>query len=182
MPEWNGFGGLNLANVQESGAPRLGPGKYRVSVSGAKVESFGEHNANKRLTVDMTDLDGAGSTMEKFNLHFPSSPDAEQIGLGKLKSMLIQAGHANPDNPGDLETINGLKVGIIINPGKPYTNRNGTTITPNEVKMFFKVDDFEKVSFTPQQAPAARRDPGHALNSPGAPAGAGMKLDDEIPF
>lgn len=179
---WNGFGSLDLSNVQESGAPRLQPGKYMVKCTEAKVGSFGEHDINKRVECVFEDVNGSGTTSVRFNVHYPANADTARIGLEQLKSFLVSAGHPNPDQPGDLGTLIGLKVGVVVDQGKPYTNREGRLVTPNEVKRYLKPEEFEAYNFVSRPAQSRPVNTSAALAGQGASAGAGAALDDEIPF
>ena len=139
MSEWESFGALDLSNVEGATGGRLQPGTYEVEAKKAEIETFNGSDGsvgNKRLVVEFHDVSGAGDIRENFNIHFPSSEKAENIGKSNLKSFLTAAGHPDPDRPKDIRTINGLQVSVIVGMGKPYTNKNGETRQYSEIKKF----------------------------------------------
>ena len=98
MSDWNGFGSLDLSNVEASGgSTRLQPGTYTVKCSDAKVEAIGE-TKNRKLVADFVDVDGSGDIRVNFNI-VHTSDQAQEIGRRQLKSFLIAANHPNPDKP-----------------------------------------------------------------------------------
>lgn len=158
---WSGFGDLDLTQVEASdGSRRLEAGNYTVKCTSAKVESIGE-SANKRVVADFVDTDGAGDIRMNFNVHH-SNAQAAEIGLRQLKSFLVAGGHPNPDKPGDVSSLVGLKCLVYVGLGKPWQDRDGNQRQQTEIKSFKSVD---------------------AGNGGGSdkPAKA-SKMDDEIPF
>lgn len=164
MSDWNGFGSLDLSNVEASGgSARLQPGTYTVKCSNAKVEQIGSTN-NRKLVADFVDVDGSGDIRVNFNI-LHSSDMAQEIGRRQLKSFLIAANHPNPDKPGDVDMLKGLQCKIIVGMGKPWKGDDGLARQSSEVKKFM------------------------AMGMAEAAASAGSKsddmdddMDDEIPF
>lgn len=155
MSNWNGFGGLDLSGVQEDGGyNRLQPGEYSIICDEAKVEQI-EGTNNRKLVVDLKDVTGAGDIRVNFNI-FHSSAQAMEIGQRQLKSFLVAANHPNPDKPGDVSSLKGLKCKITVGMGKPWRDRNGVEKQSSEVKRYMPMDG---------AAPVAKE-----------------KLDDDIPF
>lgn len=170
--QWNGFGALDLTDVQESGLPQLEVGKHIVTCTEAKVENI-NGTRNHKLVLDLSNA--SGYTRVNLNI-FHNSTQAMEIALRQLKSFLVNAGHPSPDKPGDVRTLAGLTVGVIIGEGKPYTNSEGRLVTPREVKRFFPVDQFDEIVVA---APAAQR---ASPQQQQQAQNKSMGLDDEIPF
>lgn len=158
MSDWNGFGSLDLSNVEASGgSSRLQPGTYTVKCSDAKVEQIGA-TANRKLVADFVDVDGSGDIRVNFNI-LHSSDMAQEIGRRQLKSFLVAANHPNPDKPGDVDKLKGLQCKIIVGMGKPWKGDDGVERQSSEVKKFMAMAE--------------------------AAASAGSKsddMDDDIPF
>lgn len=128
------FREMNLAGVQAQvgGGGQLAVGEYIARVLEAKVEPTKAGNGHK-LVVKLGDTNGAGVITDNINLSNPN-PDATKIGRERLKALLVSGGHANPDQPGDVSTIKGLLVGIIVEAGDEYTDRNGNKKTGTQLK------------------------------------------------
>ena len=155
---WNGFGNLDLSEVQEYVA--LKPGEYEVICTNAKVEQI-QGTQNRKLVADFKTQNGKGSIRNNFNI-FHSSEQAMEIGQRQLKSFLVAAGHPNPDRPGDVNTLIGLECRIVVGMGKPWRDRNGSERQNTEVKNFFGKNDGQ--------------------TSPSSGEGDANGFDDDIPF
>lgn len=179
---WSGFGNLDLSGVQEAGPPMLQPGVHIVRTKDVKIEDI-QGTANKKLVVTFVSEDGTGQLIDSLNIHH-SSPMAQEIGLRQLKSMLVYGGHPNPDQPGDISTLNNLRVGILVDMGKPWRDRNGNTRTTPEIKRFY--DPAKPISFTPNQrvgGGAAAGGPSYGYQAPQQPGSIQSNpIDDDIPF
>lgn len=164
MSAWNGFQNLDLSGVVPDDFAPLTPGEYELRSSDAQVKSQQGTN-NKRVVVKLTATDGRGAINAGFNVAH-SSKQAVEIGLAQLKSFLISGGHKNPDNPGDISSLNGLICRAYIGHGKPFIGQDGKERTNVEVKRF--IMDGET----------------GAGAGAGASAGASARktYDDEIPF
>ena len=153
MSEWNGFGDLDLSDVEVTERKgRLSPGEYTVVSSDATIETL-EGNA-KIVRVVFTDVGKTGDIRNDFRMH-GFSDAAIRIGKEKLKQFLIASGHPSPDKPGDVKTLNGLSCRVFIGMGKKYTAADGSEKQYSEIKSFMPV------------GPAAKTD---------------NDLNDEIPF
>ncbi|WP_138465364.1 hypothetical protein [Poseidonocella sp. HB161398] len=152
---WSGFEDLDLTDVEPDDFAPLELGEHIVTSSGAKIEDVAD-GRGRRLVVTLKNASGSITT--GFNIKHPSD-QAQDIARRQLKAFLLHGGHRNPDKPGSVDTLNDLRVGIYIGNGKPFTNKEGKSITPREVKRFFAPAD-------------ASKDGG----------GGRGKLDDHIPF
>lgn len=54
-----------------------------------------------------------------------SNPKAVEIGLQKLKRFLVEAQHPNPDKPGDIQSLVGLKVVVNLKRGDDFVTDAG---------------------------------------------------------
>ncbi len=162
MNEWNGFGSLDLTDVEAGGgSTRLQPGTYTVKCTDAKVEAIGT-TANKKLVADFVDAAGTGDIRMNFNI-VHANPQAQEIGMRQLKSFLIAGKHANPDRPNDVASLKNLECKIIVGMGKPWINRDNVEVTTSEIKKFMAVEE-EAASAASTATPPTKA------------------LDDEIPF
>lgn len=141
MSEWKGFGSLDLSGVEESsgGSTMLSVGDHVVRCTEAEMEDFG--GTNKRLRCEFVSDEGKGKLMHSFNLVHKTSDMAQEIGLRMFKSFLVAGGHSNPDKPGDVATVKGLRATVKVGMGKPYNNRNGVEVQYPEIKSFDSAPD-----------------------------------------
>jgi len=165
MSKWNGFGSLDLTNVEAgSGSTRLQPGTYTVKCTDAKVETIGT-TENKKLVADFVDAAGTGDIRMNFNI-VHTNPQAQEIGMRQLKSFLIAGKHANPDRPNNVDSLKNLECKITVGMGKPWINRDNVEVTTSEIKKFMAVEEVEEGAAS-------------AASTATPPTKA---LDDEIPF
>jgi len=139
MSNWSGFGDLDLSSVElgemTARTPVLDVGKYTATCKEAKVETI-EGTNNKKLVLLFVDDGGAGQIRANLNIAHTSS-EAQQIARRQLKSFLVAAGHSNPDQPGDVESMQGLQCEIVVGLAKPWKNRDGEMVKDmKEVKYF----------------------------------------------
>ncbi len=167
---WTGFDSLDLTNVEEQKS-RLEEGRYIAVCREAKV-AMQDGSSNRRVEVRLEDEAGAGDIINGFNVYH-TNEQAMEIGLRQMKSFLVCAGHPNPNKPGDISSLKGLRVGIIVGMGKPYTDNKGVERQRTEVKAFF---DPNKSAGPTGPAPKSAGPTG-----PAAKRAAGA-LNDEIPF
>lgn len=138
MADWNGFPNLDLSGIEEDqGFRRLEPGEYTVKCIDAKVEPVGD-TSNRKLVADFEAPEG--NIRHNFNIHHSNS-QAQEIGLRQLKTFLVSAQHSNPDKPGDVESMVGLKCKVYVGMGKPWRDRNGVERQNAEVKRFMPVGE-----------------------------------------
>ncbi len=119
----NGFGSLNLSNVETEGAARLKAGVHDVVVGEA------EYRANKAGTgslvaVRLTSLDTGACQLVSFNVQHQNT-EAQEIGQKQLKTFLIAAGHPSPNNPGDIRSLNGLSLKLVVEENGTYQGSDG---------------------------------------------------------
>lgn len=162
MSDWNGFGSLDLSDVEEStGSMLLSEGEHTVKCTEAAMEDFGGNN--KRLRCKFESVNGAGSLGHSFNVVHTTSKQAQEIGRRMLKTFLSVSGHPTPDKPGDVASLKGLTAQVYIGMGKPYM-KDGVEKQYPEIKSF-------------------SADPSSTADKGGKDDTSGEKdLDDEIPF
>jgi hypothetical protein len=137
MNNWTNFGDLDLSGVEESKS-RLQPGRYLVECKEAKVEQI-EGTKNRRVVATFEDIDGVGDIRMNFNVHHENE-QAQEIGQRQLKTFLTVSGHKNPNKPGDIGTLRGLRCGIVVDLGKPWTDKDGKKRQNSEIKAFYNPD------------------------------------------
>jgi len=172
--DWNGFGGLDLTEVEaDRGRASMLPGNYICAIIDAEVRDT-KDNKGKTLFVSFKSEAGEGSTDTLINLK-NSNAEAERIGRGTLKALLISANHPNPNKPSDVKTLKGLKVGIRIEQSENWTDINGN-IRPGGGKVrrsgaFFDPTSNEVLG----PSPLSRAAPSQSGPS-------GRHFNDDIPF
>ena len=166
---WSGFGGIDLSGVEaEQGRKTLTPGAHPCRISEAEIKTTKDGRGHG-LKVVFEALDGSGSVDDFINLH-NSNSEAERIGKQRLKAMLIAAHHPSPDRPGDVRTLLGRQVGVHVEKGEDWVDKDGNT--------------------RPGGGKPRRSGAYYALSAaPTSPAGQSIingggydDLDDEIPF
>lgn len=163
---WGGFGSLNLSNVEaEQGRKTLKPGSYTCKITGAEVRETRDKTGHG-LLVSFEEVNGAGSTQEFININ-NRNPDATRIGLQRLKALLIACGHPNPDRPGDVKTLVNRVVGVHVEQGPDFVDKNGQTRPgggkPRSSGAYYK----------PENVPASQSS---------GQSNRAAYLDDDIPF
>lgn len=178
---WNGFDQLDLSGVEAAGGARLQPGKYIAKCTEAKVTQK-EGTSNRMLTLTLEDKDGNGDIRVNLNISH-SSEKAQEIALKSLKQYLEEAGHPNPNRPGDVSTLEGLEVGILVGWGKPYTNRDGEQRVNTEVRRFVRTSKAAEWQLGPDGTPSPLAGVGSGSSVKVSSGRTSTRdLDDEIPF
>ena len=154
------FNNLNLSDVDFSASTNsvLQPGRHVCKVENAELKPT--RTGGQQIVVSLSSTEGSGSIRHFINVYSPVSPDATRIGREQLKALLSHGGHANPDQPGDIDTIKGLVVGVGVN--RDSYMKDGQEREGSKVSYYFD----------PAQASAPKA---------ASPEGAKPK-DDEIPF
>lgn len=160
------FRDLNLAqyDTESGGSNTLKPGRYEAKISEATVKPC---NGGYQFVATFKDP-ATGGEIKDFITVKHTNPTAERIGRERLKALATYAGHANPDNPGGVETFKGLTVGIIVEEGDEFTGQDGKTHrAAGKLRKF-------GAYFAPEgSAQAAQTARNGAASAP---------MDDEIPF
>ena len=135
------FNDLNLSGVEISSAPAmLKPGRYVVQITSSHLKQT--RNGGTAVELSMTDVKGTGTLRAWVNVFVPSSTTANRIGREQLKALLTHGGHPTPDNPKDIGSIEGLKVGASVGTDT-YTNDNGEERTGSKLKGFFDPSEID---------------------------------------
>lgn len=173
---WNGFNSLDLTGVSEEGGRQtLTPGNYICTISEAAVART-KAGTGHVLTVKLSD-DFGQFVIDRINVA-NQNETTQKIGTQRLKSLLVCAGHPTPDKPGDVSSLNGLKVGVRVQAGASWKDNDGNVRPgggePRKSGAYFK----------PNADVRLGEDPNSAGASTGAATGAAQSsdLDDEIPF
>lgn len=121
---WSGFGGLDLSKVEaEQGRKTLTPGAHPCRISSAEIKATKDGRGHG-LVVVFEALDGSGSVDDFINLH-NANAEAERIGKQRLKALLIASKHPTPDRPGDVRTLLGRQVGVHVEKGDDWIDKDG---------------------------------------------------------
>lgn len=124
MADWSGFGSLNLSGVEaEQGRRSLPPGSYVCRISKTEIKDT-KDGRGKGLVVELSDVDGRGAVEDWINI-YNRNEQTQEIGLKRLKSLLVSSGHPSPDRPGDVKSLVGLTVGVHVEQGDDWTDRDG---------------------------------------------------------
>lgn len=171
------FNQLNLANSSVStGGSLLPVGRHVVKITDAKVIDTADRTG-KRLEINLAAVDGSGTIRHYINVHLPKSSEGTRIGRDELKTMLYYGGHANPDSPGDVNTMKGLVFGVVV--AADSYKKDGVERETVRVKSVIDPFKIDPTNFSEKKPPAAKPAQG-AANFGGTAKADGM--DDEIPF
>ena len=140
------FSNLDLTNVTAAkGAGVLTTGRYVVRIREATIKNTKKEDGSKTLNVRFTCDEGV--ITDNINVYIKGSDEATRIGREQLKGMLECAGHPSPNNPGDVSSLVGLTVGIIV--GEDGLHQGKMTY---KVKAFMKPEDIGKGGSTAAMA------------------------------
>ncbi len=149
------FSELSLSSYDIStGAQMLKPGKYVCVIKDAKVGP-NKQKTGVVMTVDLESVGGEGSIKTWINLTSQNA-EATRIGRSELKTMLHFAGHPNPDRPGDVSTIKGLKVGVLIRANN--YKKDGVDKEGVEVAAFIDKHEVSPETYTPTLPPIKKKE------------------------
>lgn len=165
---------LDGVDTQRTGGSSLPPGQYICEVTGAELSDT--KNGGKQVVVTLRDQDGHGEVKDFINVLLHTSEEATRIGRERLKALLVHGGHPTPDRPGDIKSLKGLKVGVIVDPDV-YTNKTGQQVAgakPRRSGCYFSPSETDR-----QLGPDGRR---AQVSGGGRPGPKGDGLDDEVPF
>jgi hypothetical protein len=183
------FSNLNLSDVNAQRATTGLPiGKHVCVVNDAEIK---KSRSGFQIAIVLEEIEGLGICKDYITLHSESNEEnfklAERIGKERFKALLECAEHPNPNNPGDINSIVGLVVGVICEQDEDWTDQHGVIraggVKPRRNGAYIKASTLGyagplkvKVStrFKTERAPAAAK--------PRAMAPAGADLDDDIPF
>jgi hypothetical protein len=148
MTMFQGFNNLNLSGVEaEKGRSSLKPGSYICITKNSTVEDTNDKKG-KKLVVELHAENGAGKVVDFINI-YNRSEKAQEFGLKRLKALLVAGGHPNPDHPGDVASINGLRVGVHVDEGEPWTDEKGVVRKgggqPRQWGAYFAPNDLENL-------------------------------------
>lgn len=159
------FNELNLTDSEvSSGSVILKPGKYVAKIKDAKVSPSKKNDGSMVMSLRVEDVNGGGSINHWINILVKSSAEATRIGRSELKTMLFYGGHQNPDKPGDVSTINGLTVGVLI--GEEKYMKDGVEKSGSTVKAFIDPAEVDPSKFTPKVLPAKKQGDGFGDDIP----------------
>jgi len=173
------FDKLDLGNVEtDGGRATLRPGNHEVKISSAEIKTTKAGNG-KYIEVKL-EADNGQYVLDRINVHNPNQK-ATEIGLARLKSLLTFGGHPSPDQPGDIKSLVGLKVGVRVEQGESWRDSEGNVRPgggqPRNNGAYFALDgkvELGETEPTPQMSVEK--------SSSGTPTVKTGGLDDAIPF
>lgn len=116
------FSSLDLTEVnQESGRRTLAAGDHSCRISDVEIKDT--RSGGKMLIIEMTG-DGGQKVNDRINI-VNNSKEAVEIGRARLKHLLEMAGHPNPNQPKDVNSIKGLSVGVHVVDGADWADQEG---------------------------------------------------------
>lgn len=168
------FDQVDLSGVDtDGGRATLRPGNHEVKIANAEIKTTNAGNG-KYVEVRLEGENGQ-YVIDRINVHNPNKK-ATEIGLARLKSLLTFAGHPSPDKPGDIKSLLGLKVGVRVEQGESWQDKDGNVRPgggqPRNNGAYFALDG--TVELGEVEAPQ--------MAAPSKPASSGSMPDDSIPF
>lgn len=158
------FKDLNLSNIEVTSAGSvLKPGRHVCTVTEAAIKPSKSNGAILELKLASDE----GAIRHWINVHVPTSEQATRIGREQLKALLVHGGHPTPDNPGGVEKIRGLKVGVSV--GTDTYMKDGEERTGSKVKGFFNPSELGVKASAPATTETK-------------PAASFEDIKDDIPF
>ncbi len=123
MNDFN-FSSMDLSAVEAQGPRTLSPGIHPCKIAEAKIEPTKDKKGRK-LVVKFIGVNSPGYVTDFINISLPGKEVATRIGLERLKSLLVAAGHPNPNQPGDIKSLVGLTVNVSVMQGDDWTDGEG---------------------------------------------------------
>jgi len=177
---WN-FKNLNLKHVSADGPPRTGEGDYICTITKAELN---EKNGRTSVWVHFQTDDGY-TFIDFCTMHHTDKGEKPQngvrIGQARLKSILEKGGHPNPDEPEDISSLKGLKVGVRLRLPK---DANGNVEQWGSDSTGWKQSGVKPMPFGAYYSPHDHDDlePVKVTSAPPVTNGHDTSIDDEIPF
>lgn len=124
------FGQVDLTNV-EAGKGRSSPKPGPHTMVVRNPEIVPTKAKGRQLKIELVTLDGSSRTTDYITMAHPEAATNEKaamsvaIGKERLKDLLVNGGHPNPNKPGSVKSLDGLIVGVNIVEGDPWTDDKG---------------------------------------------------------
>ncbi len=118
MSKWEGFDKLDLSDVGTSSSERrLKAGRYVCDIADVELQKT-KDGKGRKVYLKFADTATGNTISDYINVFLPGKEKAQEIGRERLKTLLTFAGHANPNQPGDLKLIKGHRVGVVVEPSQ----------------------------------------------------------------
>ena len=148
--------GLDLTNVTEekAGLDVLTEGLHLFKIVSAEINQNSKQTGHYvKMEARVVEGVDAGKTITDYiNFDNPKEDTARQ-GLARIKKILIEIGHKNPNKLDDTdEMIGGEFVGQVTNYEDEWTKDNGETVTTTKSKLY-KVKEKEGFVSMTESAP-----------------------------
>lgn len=176
------FANLDLSNVQEAGPRTLRPGIHQCKIVEAKVEPT--RGGGTRVAVKFEGTHEPGFVYDFINIHLPGkNPRAEEIGRERLKSLLVAAGHPNPNRPGDIRSLLGLQLMVNVEQGEDYRDQRTGEVRRGGGQVVEKNGDvpYSKIESGIESSPSTQAYAAASAPQP-QPQPGGQGFGDNIPF
>jgi len=182
---WN-FKNLNLQHVDEDRPRSLEEGDYICTISDVQIKNNGGKTS---LMISLKAP--SGQVINEFcKVDDSDKSDKAQrgtsIGLSRLKAILKHGGHPNPDEPGDINSLKGLTVGVRMrypkdaNGDRETWSKDGNTYQSGVKPMPFGAYYTPDYTNGHDTGTVVVVDDTNDMTSNGSGKSSG--LDDEIPF
>jgi hypothetical protein len=104
---------FDLSNVKAQGNDTLPAGKYVCNVTNTEMKDT-KDGTGAYIRTELTVAEGdAKGRKVWFNINVRNkNPQATEIGMSQLKSLLVCAGYPTPDKLSGIGELNGLTVGV----------------------------------------------------------------------
>ncbi len=103
---------LNLENVKSNNFAPLPEGKYNAFITESKMADTKAGDLSLKVTFTIADGEQKGKKIFDQYILKHSNPKVTEISHGKIKSLMENGGHPNPNKLGGPQELEGLKVGI----------------------------------------------------------------------
>ena len=166
------FDSMDLTGVEADAgsAGMIKPGTHDLRVADAKWESTA-NGSGKKVSIKWENAEGA-VVYDRLNV-VNKSDVAQRIARSRLKFILIHAGHPNPNHPGDISSMVGLRMKAVVILGDKTTDKDGKEVQWPEIAKYLEASSGGIPSGPPADAPAT---------DPSTAAATGARADDDIPF
>ena len=122
------FSTLDLSqNKVELGRSTLKPGRYACVIKEAKIVV--SPKGATMLRVVFLEEESGLTASTNFTMALKRTDDnarkAIDIARNKLKTLLTLSGHPSPNNPGDVASLIGHRVGVVVEAGEDWIDDKG---------------------------------------------------------
>lgn len=188
MSEWSIANlGPSLAGLEaESGSRRLGPGRWVVRITSAKVVPVGAGGTGRAVRFEFEEVGGAGEQTDQINVHLPGkNPQAVEIGKKRLVSLLkhsdwpFEPAELGARDDAKIDSLVGKIVGLVVErDDEEWVTKSGEVRSgSNKPAKFGAYFDPETIGFESKPAPVQQSQASSQSAAAHRPI-----ADNEVPF